>query len=228
MLPSADITTRRQRPQHGGFTLLEIMLSMLIVTTLVASIFAIVSATVQLSDEIVAEGNKDARNHGLQHLLQHLFLHLPAQAQLRLATLQKNTDQFSQLTLAGALAPFGSGTSQPGDLLFLEAGRQSPEHLHFILRWAKPGRPPAAASNRSETGRRLVLAENLTALRWRVFNPVSGEWEPLWNETLPLEAQPRGLPLPSAPRPTLIELSLTSQTGESQRHVFWIPPVRLP
>lgn len=238
------------RPRSGGFTLLEMVIVLLIVSLLIGAIFNIVGGVTQLASSMNAEQEKDARLHALVHLFRRTLLELPPNALVRLRTKQTGTRYLSQLALRGAPSPVNGDTT--GVTVFQT--EDTPDgYQRLVLRSLNPAQALAWEKGDTTAGLRVPLMDNVAKLEWRFFNTISGEWEPLWNERLDLvelnypaalspppgtqiigAAGPQdatGAPIATAAtvgrRPGLIELVLALGAEKPQRWVFWTAPSQM-
>src|SRR3569623_66990 len=113
ILPS--LTMRRvetifQRRCERGFTLLEIVLAMYVLTLLITSIFGIVSGTTQLAVEMEWGLERDAQSHGFAQFCERTLRQLPAEAQVRLKVKQSGKQYLSQLAILGATSILGAAS----------------------------------------------------------------------------------------------------------------------
>lgn len=232
----------------GGFTLLEMVIVLLLVSLLVGSVFGIVGGVTQLASGMNEEQEKDARLHALIHLFRRTLREVPPHALIRLRTQQSGTRYLSQLALRGAPSPLGGDTT--GATVFQTEERPD-GYQRLVLRSLDPAEVVAWEKGDSTVGRRIPLMENVAVLEWRFFNVLSGEWEPVWNERLdlsgmgvvggatvpaaiigaagPQDASGAPIPVPGAAgrRPGLIELRLALGAEKPRRWVLWMPPARM-
>lgn len=225
----------RRLPQ--GFTLLEMMVVMFVLTLLLGAIFGVVRGTIQLTDEMTIEQNKEAKLHGFAQFCERTFRNLPAQSMTRLRVKQEGNRYLSQLAFKDTPAVF-SGQSAGGEgLMILETEEAPGGYLQVVLRMMNREEALAWEQGDSRMGTRLILLENVASLEWKMFNPKSDQWEPVWNERdsfYPLVVLNKNVPetgdaIPAQQavtpaRPTLVALELALGNDSTQRWTFWAPP----
>ena len=229
----------RSRRLRRGFTLLEMMVVMFVLTLLLGAIFGIVRGTVQLTDEMTIEQNKDARLHGFAQFCERTFRNLPAQSMTRLRVKQEGNHYLSQLAFRDTAAVFSGQSSGGNGLMILETEESPGGYLQVVLRMMNREEAIAWERGDSKVGTRLVLLENVASLEWKMFNPKSDQWEPVWNEResfYPLlvmnenvSAKENETPVQrtfSPARPGLVTLELTLGNDQMQRWHFWVPPAK--
>lgn len=216
--------------RRSGFTLLEMVMVMFILSLLIGSVFGIVRGVTQLTNAMTVEQQRDARTHGFVELCSRTFRSLPPNAMIRLRTKQAGNHYLSQLALVGATSPV-SGNA--GGVTVLETEEAPDGYLRVQMRAMTTAEALLWEKGDTAAGLRLMLLENVAKLDWKFFNPENGEWEPLWNDKVdfsaPGPAAPSGDPaeiasVGAARRPGLIELNLAFGAEPPQRHVFWAPP----
>jgi prepilin-type N-terminal cleavage/methylation domain-containing protein len=218
----------------GGFTLLEMVLAMFILSLLIGAIFTIVRSVTQLANEMTMELQRDGRTHGFLDLCSRTFRSLPPEAWVRLRTKQAGGRYLSQLVLTGGASPL---SGQTGGITVLETEEVPDGYFRLAMRVLTPEQAVAWEKGDAAVGIRLPLLENVATLDWKFLNMDTGEWEPLWNDKLDLQSltnpQTDGVTgAPVAPivsrRPSLVELKLAFGAEPPQRHVFWVPPAAPP
>ena len=253
MRRSSDSTTRRAQ----GFTLLEMALTMLIVSLLMAAIFAIVGSTSELADGMQRDQDRDGQRHSFAQFCERTLRSLPPNGFVRLKVKQSGNHYLSELALKNAPAAF-SGSGANG-VTILETEEQTNGYLRVVLKYLSAEDASAADSGKADVSKqqRLVLIENVAKCEWKFYDARSQQWVTLWNEKMPLgtgrefpypvefEApripqnpkpdQPGAAPPPPPPtpvsnglRPGLIELTLAVAGDMEQRFVFWMPPAETP
>lgn len=220
-------------PKHDarGFTLLEIVLAMFVLALLVSSIFGIVSGTTQLADEMERGHERDSQSHGFAQFCERTLRQLPAQAQVRLKVKQSGRQYLSQLAILDAPSILGAASGGSNGLTILETDLQPDGYLRAALTFVPAEEITAHEAEGGKGGQSLVLLNDVARLEWKFFNPLSNEWEPVWNQNLiftsPAEASslptlggqtpppgPGGAPVPS---PTGALSSPIQPPGAAQR-----------
>jgi prepilin-type N-terminal cleavage/methylation domain-containing protein len=189
--------TRHATTSLHAFTLVEMMVVMLVLTLLLGAIFGIVRGTVQLTDDLSVAQAREARVHGLAQLCERTLRALPAHTMVRLRTEQTGSRYLTQLVLAGS-PPLLTHEGAPDDVTVWETEEAADGYLRLQMRCLTAVEAVAWDQGDTRVGTRLLLLENLASLEWRVFNPSSHQWEPLWNDRLALPQPRRTVPLTPA------------------------------
>lgn len=245
-----------QRRRPAGFSLLEVMMVMFILTILLGAVFGVVRATIQLSSEMSDAQLSESRVHGFAQFCERTLRNLPAGAVVRHRVKQEGNHYLSQLTFKGAPGAFSTQGTAGHEVIVLESEQQVDGYLSVVLRSMTATQALAWEKGDKRAGRRLKLLEDVAHFEWRFYRVQSGEWEPVWNERLelyplgvitanpaqddpsagappPLPGQP-GAGLNTAPviprkqRPQLMELRLTMAAAPAQHWTFWVPPAETP
>jgi type II secretory pathway component PulJ len=243
MRPPAD---RSGRGAHG-FTLLEIILAMFVLVLLVTGIFAIVGGTTQLADEMERAHERDARVHSFAQFCERTLRNLPANAQVRMRVKQSGNQYLGELALKNAPSPIG-GTGANG-MTIIRTEQATDGYLRVVLEMLTNEEAAARELGKGEAAKqRLLLLENVAKCEWKFFNPVSLEWEPVWNDKLSFGPAVESANAPAAPgvpgqvqappvlsafpggarRPSLVELTFAIAADAPRRFVFWVPPASPP
>jgi prepilin-type N-terminal cleavage/methylation domain-containing protein len=193
-----------QRTYSKGFTLLEIVLAMFIFALLITAIFAIVNGTTQLADEMEQGHEHDAQVHGFLQLCERTFARLPAQAEVRLRVKQSGKHYLSELAIMDAPTVLGAGGAGGGNAVtILETEEQPDGYLRVVLKLLSEEEAAANEKGQHAEGRRLPLLADVARCEWRFFNPISNEWEPMWNDKMTfVPVNPVALPIDAAPPPS--------------------------
>jgi len=219
-----------------GFTLLEMMMVMFILTLLLGAVFGIVQGTVQLTDDMTLEQERDARQRGFTQFCERTFRNLPAQATVRMRVKRTGSRYLSQLVLKDAPIAFASNGAGATGLTILETEEAPDGYLRVVLKWLTPEEVNAWEQGDSSVGQqKLLLLENVAVCEFKFYNPQSREWEPVWNDKISLiqqvtdvDGSPASQDGPLGQRPSLVELRLGIGAEEVQRWVLWTPPGQPP
>ncbi|WP_166442698.1 prepilin-type N-terminal cleavage/methylation domain-containing protein [Phragmitibacter flavus] len=246
-------TYHSQRPSRAGFSLLEMMVVMLVLTLLLGAITSIVRGTVQLTDDVSVAQAREARLHGLAQLCERAFWSVPGHGMVRLRNTQAGNRYLSQLTLTG-LPPLLAGEGSLDDVIVLETDEAPDGYLRLQMHFLTAEEAETWENGDTTTGTRLLLLENIATLEWRFFNESSRQWEPLWNERLTLpqwmgdtpissppgnaeddsegggaESEPAAVNIPDlGRRPGLVELTVAQGAELPRRWTFWVPEAQVP
>ncbi|MEZ0390169.1 MAG: type II secretion system protein [Verrucomicrobium sp.] len=233
-----------------GFSLLEMMMVMFILSLLLGAIFGVVRSTLELSNDMTQAQTAEGRLHSFTQYCERTFRNLPAGTLVRLRVKQQGNHYLSKLALKGATAAFAMQGMGGSEVLAMETEEQVDGYLRVFLRTMTAKEALAWENGDGKAGRRLPLLEDVAVFEWRFFNVLSGEWEPVWNDTLPLyplgvitanPAPEPGAPVPGPPgvpsvrtlggrasRPQLVELRLAIGADRPSRWLFWVPPAETP
>lgn len=241
------------RPSSGraGFTLIEMMVVMLVLSLLLGAIVAIVRGTVQLTDEVSVAQANEARLHGLVQLCERTFRALPGHAIVRLRTTQTGNRYLTQLIFTSA-PPLLASQGALNDVTVWETEETPDGYLRLQMHCMGMDEVIAWEEGNKSIGVKILMLENITSLEWRFLNDASGQWESVWNDQMLLSSlststsrnlveradTPRTAENSSSlgseagdavvARPGLIELKLAQGTDEPQRWIFWVPAAGVP
>lgn len=241
-----DSRSIRRGKGAPGFTLLEIILAMFVLVLLVSGIFGIVGGTTQLTDEMSRAHERDARRHSFAEFCSRMLRNLPGGAQVRLRVKQEGNHYLGEIGLKNAPSPIGSLGANGITLLRTE--QMTDGYLRVILEmFSHDESAGGGLANKEATKQSIILLEGVAKCEWRFYNPLSREWEPVWNEKLSFGPVPLVDPVaspapggdpgqapapvsigPSSSRPGLVELTLAIGAEAPQRFVFWVPPASKP
>lgn len=195
-----------------GFTLIEIMASLVILFTIVAATFSVIYGVIQTSSAMELTSSRQQELNGLYSLLNSNLRSLPPSATLTYGLEESFSDKHAVLRISNSPQSFTWGGRQ-NFLMSVFVGVQEDGSGALTLGLAR-----SPQTNRFVLGNKikwLPLVKDIKEIRWRFFNPRSQRWQDFWNDT--------------TFRPSLIELNfiLMDQPNEPQRFVFWIPPVEV-
>ena len=238
-----------------GFTLLEIMMAMMVVSLLLVAVFGIVGGTTQMASELEHEQEKDAQTHSFAQFCERTFRSLPGSGAVRLRVKQNGNHYLGEIALKSAPSPFLGTVGAGNGLTLLQTEETTDGYLRVVVKYLGPKEARAFENGDASAAgnqQRLVLMENIAKCEWKFYNPRTEEWETVWNEKskfdfpLPLDdlgsnqgggnsvppvTQGNGNTLnPNTPtvRPSLISLDLTAGAEAPRHFVFWMPPAQPP
>jgi hypothetical protein len=190
--------------------------------------------------------DRDARLHSFAQFCERTLRNLPANAQVRMRLTQSGNQYLGELALRNAPSPVGSSGANGMTILRTE---QAPDgYLRVVLEMLTNEEAAARERGRGDVVKQqLVLLENVAKCEWKFFNPLSSEWESVWNDKLSFAPLPasgsaapgvpgqQGLAPPQVPasfgnarRPGLVELTFAIGADAPRRFVFWVPPATPP
>ena len=206
--------TRTPPVARAGFSLLEVMLSLVLLMLLAGGLFGLVDACLQATYDMRWVELRRQETVGLIDLCRRSFAALPARATVELRARQEEGEYFPELVLrdaSGCMAwsdeDYGANTvvlgvrPELGGLVNLSVLRLNEDETteHY--------RDP----DQEELW--LALLSDLHEVRWEFYEQRSDRWTEEWTEGMG--------------RPTLIRLCLLL-AGEDEEigTTFWLPPVK--
>lgn len=220
------------RDRVRGFTLMEMMLVMLILTLLVGAIFGIVRGTVELADDMTVEQARESRLRGFADYCERLFRTLPAGAVVRHELENRGGRYLSQLVFENVPSGVGASGVDPRNRVVLQTEEAVDGYLRMVL-------TVTPLTQDASEPVKLTLLEGVVACEWEFHDPVTDQWVSIWNKGAGkgLLAAPRDLspPVPGAEvspsdpgvkRPELVKLKLRLGASGERQFAFWTPPAR--
>jgi len=209
-------------PRDSGFTLLELVLAMLLLSMIVGMVFGTARTSLQLGVSVVESQNEEMLHQAFFDLLAGRFASMPGNAQLNLTSEDTGTHHLSELTLQNVPMSFTwGGPERIAKAVQLATVKRRSNYLDIVLRYYEeeiledPEAPADGTAMPIEPFAEIVLLEDVRFFEWRVLDGRSMEWYFDWD-------LPGRLPLQC-------ELVLAfGATGQEIRHVFWIPPRQNP
>ncbi len=213
-----------RKSRHAGFTLLEVVLAVLLMTMLIGMIFGTARSSLQLGNAVVETQNEEMLQQAFFELLKQRFSSLPGNTRFDLKVEDAGSHYLTDLTLQEVPLSFTWG----GQELIAKAVQLStvPRRSGFldivlryyeneILEGSESLQGGAGSVLDNEPFAEVVLLEDVSYFEWRVLDGRSMEWGYDW------ELQGR-LPLQ-------LELKMKiGMQGEDITHIFWIPPRQNP
>lgn len=199
--------TSQTRALRGGFTLLEVVIVLFIVSLVLGAVYTIAQGTLTLADDVRRAQMRDSRRHAFAAWFTRQVASLPATGSLSLVTTQEQGRYVSALDLRHVPSPF-DGTPGCAVKLFTEPTPGGGLRLRLSCR--KPWDETPGVS--------LVLFDSLEEFECRVFDPGSKQWTTIWNQP-PVGGEPN----PTL-RPLLLETTMSQGGDAAWRQVCWIPP----
>ena len=216
------MTTPPANTRDSGFTLLELVISMLLLTLIVGMVFGIARTSLALGNSIVTTQNEEMELQAFFDLLGLRFSALPGNARFDLKVEDTGVHYLSDLTLQNVPLSFTWGGEETiAKAVQLSTVKRRSGYLDIVLRYfeneiledSESTMGPSALEN--EPFAEIVLLEDVSYFEWRVLDGNSMEWLFDWD-------MPGRLPLQ-------IELTLAvGAKGEEIRQIFWLPPKQNP
>jgi prepilin-type N-terminal cleavage/methylation domain-containing protein len=203
--PETDQPKRKPR----GFTLLEVILGLGLITMLIGGIYSIATASLQLSNTVLENQQEDMHMHAFINLLRRNLQSLPGNATVSMEEANTSGGVYqSEMVLTDYPLAFAWGSVAAGSKKVL---------LVFRVRYLNDEEVEAYDSGNlgPNDGISLVLIDSLRGVLWEFYNQQTDEWLPEW-------IQPNQ-------RPTMLRLSLDFYAVEEPMTImFWIPTVANP
>jgi prepilin-type N-terminal cleavage/methylation domain-containing protein len=206
---------------RAGFTLLELVIAIGLLTIIVGMVFGIARTSLALGKTIVETQNKEMEQQAFMELVGRTFGTLPGNARLDLQVQDSGAHYLSDLTLQNVPLGFTwGGVERVAKAVRLSTVKRRSGYLDIVLSYYENevledpedavGRAPKEESFAS-----IVLLEDVAYFEWRVLDGNSMEWVYDWEF-------PSRLPLQ-------LELVMAmGAEGEEIRQVFWLPPKQNP
>ena len=210
------------RPRDAGFTLLELVIAMILLTIIVGMVFGIARTSLALGNTIVATQNEEMERHAFFDLLSRRFSALPGNTRFDLKVEDSGSHYLSDLTLQNVPLSFTwGGEERIAKAVQLSTVKRRSGYLDIVLRYYENEILEGAESTFGQSAldnepfAEIVLLEDVAYFEWRVLDGNSLEWLFDWDMQgrLPLQ----------------VELTMAvGAKGEEIRQVFWLPPKQNP
>lgn len=214
-------TIRPGHPARRGFTLLEVVIAMLLLTIIVGMVFGIARTSLALGNTIVTTQNEEMQHQAFFELLSQRFSSLPGNTRMDLTVEDSGSHYLSQLTLQNVPLSFNwGGEERIAKAVQLSTVKRRSGYLDIVLSYYEN---EILENSESTFGSildnkpfaEIVLLEDVAYFEWRVLDGRSMEWLFDWD----IEGR---LPLQ-------MELTMAiGAKGEEIRQIFWIPPKQNP
>ncbi len=209
---SIDRLTAKQWRDCRGFTLLEMILSVLLTGILATAAFSLTNGAIQMGAEVSEDQRRTLEIQRCLEIFRDNFESLPGSARLELLAEDTGTESLSELRLYDVPEAF-----RPGGILLrsdavsiIAEETEDEESTELLLRYDTFGEGEDDVESRY-----LPLMGGLAEVGWRIFSPLDEDWLTEWEE--------------AQGRPRLIELNLVFVEGRDPvRVAFWLPPVANP
>ena len=214
--------THPARPRASGFTLLELVIALALLSMLIGMVFSTARTSLALGNTIVKTQNEEMLHQAFFELLHQRFSALPGNTRLDLKVDGSGSHNISDLTLQNVPLSFTwGGQARIAKAVQLSTVKRRSGYLDIVLKYYENEILKDSASTfKTSAGdekpfAEIVLLEDVAYFEWRVLDGRSMEWQTDW------ETQGR-LPLQ-------MELTMAiGAKGEEIRQIFWIPPKQNP
>jgi prepilin-type N-terminal cleavage/methylation domain-containing protein len=217
-MKSAHSANARRR----GFTLIELVISMLLMTMLIGMVFSTSKASLMLGSNVVKMQNEEMLHQAFFEMLNDRFSSMPGNTRLNLKYQEGGGQIISDLTMQNVPLGFTwGGEEKIAKSVQLSTVRRRDGFLNIVLRYFENEILEGSESLKggSQTDNKpfaeVVLLEDVNYFEWRALDGRTGEWQYDWDiqGRLPLQ----------------LELKIAfGAGGEEIRQIFWITPKQNP
>lgn len=207
----------------SGFTLLEMVLAILLLTMLVGMVFGTAQSSLALGHTVVENQNQEMLEQAFFDLMSDRFATLPGDTRFDLKVTDSGKQYLTDLTLQNVPLGFTWGGQQKiAKAVQISTVPQSTGYLNIVLRYYEDEILEDTSSDLSsasvikpEPFAEIVLLRDVRFFEWNLLDGRTMEWQYDWDlqGRLPLQAE--------------LRLAFGAQ-GPEIRHVFWIPPKQNP
>lgn len=210
------------RNRSGGFTMLELMLAILLLTILIGMVFSTSRASLALGSSVVKTQNEEMLHQAFFEMLNNRFASMPGNTRFDLKYQEGGGQILSDLTMQNVPMGFTwGGEEKIAKAIQLSTVRRRDGFLDIVLRYYEnevlEGSDTSQASTQIDNKpfAEVVLLEDVNYFEWRVLDGRTLEWQYDW------EIQGR-LPLQ-------LELKVAfGADGDEIRQIFWLTPKQNP
>lgn len=209
--------TASARTRHSGFTLLELVLSILVMSIIIGMVFSTARTSLALGATIVNTQNEEMQHQAFFDLLAQRFSSMPGNTRFDLQVNDSGSHYLSDLTLQNAPLGFTwGGQERIAKAVQLSTVKRRSGYLDIVLRYYENEILPDSTGGKTNANgekpfAEIVLLSDVAYFEWRLLDGRSMEWQYDWTlqGRLPLQ----------------IELVMAiGAKGEEMRQVFWVPP----
>ena len=217
---SIKLTSRRDRRERAGFTLLEITMALALLMILVGGIFKVAGAAFQVSGKVTEKGQQEMHVASFFDLMRRNFGSMPGNGKLTMVASGSLGDSASasEIVLKDYPLAFSWGGVAAGSERILIVSEKDPlggTQVRIRYLNEEEAESHEAGGLGPDEGQGLVLISGIKSMYWQFFDPQEEEWLEEWEE--------------EARRPSLVELNVEFfSLSEPIRAVFWIPVVANP
>ncbi|MFV1996281.1 MAG: hypothetical protein ACC661_12665 [Verrucomicrobiales bacterium] len=202
---------------EGGFTLLEVTLTLMLIVILMGGIYSIAAGAIQLGSEVSETQNREMLVHSFLQLCRRNIEALPGNAGMTLLAEETGRFYVTEVAFVDAPLAFAFAAVPAGyNKTILMSEADSRGFLNVSLRYLNVDEEDAfTGSSDQEEGIRLPLLEGVNVFEWRFYDVETDEWQVIWED--------------EEKRPSFVELNLGFvEDVDPIRAVFWVPPVADP
>lgn len=218
----STVTHPPANPRIRGFTLLEMVIAVGLMSILIGMVFGTARSSLALGNAIAETQNEEMLHQAFFELLSQRFSAMPGNTRFDLKVQDSGSHYLSDLTLQNVPLSFTwGGQARIAKAVTLSTVKRRSGYLDIVLSYYENEILEGSESSFGSTATsdkpfaEIVLLSDVAYFEWRVLDGRSMEWQYDW------EIQGR-LPLQ-------IELTLAiGAKGEEIRQVFWVPPKQNP
>jgi prepilin-type N-terminal cleavage/methylation domain-containing protein len=216
------MTTPPVRPRNSGFTLLELVMAMAILSIIVGMVFSTARTSLALGNTIVQTQNEEMLHQAFFELLSQRFSSLPGNTRFNLAVEDSGSHYISDLTLQNVPMGFTwGGEDRIAKAVQISTVKRRSGYLDVVLRYYENEILEGSESTFGSSAldkkpfAEIVLLTDVAFFEWRVLDGRSMEWQFDWDiqGRLPLQVE--------------LTMAIGAQ-GEEIRQIFWVPPKQNP
>jgi len=198
-----------------GFTLLELVLAMLLLTLIVGMVFGTAKSSLQLGNAVVETQNEEMLHQAFFDFMGKRLSSLPGNTRFNLKVSDSGSHYLSDLTLQDAPMNFDwGGQTRTAKAVQLSTVKRRSGFLDIVLRYYQNdvlGDTAQTTALDNKPFAEIILLENVRLFEWRVMDGRSTEWTYDWD----VEGR----------MPLQMELTIAfGAQGEQLTHIFWLPP----
>ncbi len=206
------------RPRESGFTLLELVLAILVMSIIIGMVFSTARTSLALGAAIVKTQNEEMMHQAFFDLLEQRFASLPGNARFDLRVSDSGSHYLSDLTLQNVPLSFTwGGEARIAKAVQLSTVKRRSGYLDIVLRYyeneilPETGAASTSAITDEEPFAEIVLLTDVAYFEWQMLDGRSMEWQYDWDlqGRLPLQAE---------------LVMAVGAKGEEIRQIFWVPP----
>jgi prepilin-type N-terminal cleavage/methylation domain-containing protein len=205
---------RKKSAIHGGFTLFEVILALMILGLLSGAVYTITSAALESTKATIVEQAGARRLEAFARVTRDAFLNLPADAKIFLRMSKSSSGApVPELVFSETTGTFGVASLGGGSLILSAKPRADGTRVFSILR--VPADIQGSEYDRLlSQGAWIPLLPGVEKVAWTFWR--QGEWVDEWPE--------------GSERPTLVRLCFEyiDLPGSVLDLQFWIPPLAPP
>jgi prepilin-type N-terminal cleavage/methylation domain-containing protein len=211
----------KNHPHHtrnNGFTLLELVMAIGLMTILVGMIFGTAHTSLALGNTIVKTQNEEMLHQAFFELLSRRFASLPGNTRFDLKVSESGSPYISDITLQNVPLSFTwGGRASTAQAVQLSTVKKRSGYLDIVLRYYEeeilenPSSPVKKSATPKKPIAEIVLLTDVAYFEWRVLDGRAMNWQYDWDQVgrLPLQ----------------LELTMSiGARGEEIRHIFWVVP----